>query len=73
MKITRSFWVLADAGPEDEERHEGGGRQIAREGHEGLEEGLDRLVGAHEDAERHRDERASTKPPTTRQIVMPIS
>src|ERR671933_143726 len=42
---------LPDAGPEDEKRHEGGGRQVAGERNEGFEEGLDRLVGAHQDAE----------------------
>ena len=39
---------LADAGPQDQQRNEGGGRQIARKGDERLEEGLDRLVGAHQ-------------------------
>ena len=48
---------LADAGPQDQQRDEGRGRQIARERHERLEERLDRLVGAHQDAERHRDQR----------------
>ena len=48
---------LADAGPQDQQRDEGGGRQVAREGDERLEERLDRLVGAHQDAERHGDQR----------------
>ena len=48
---------LADAGPQDQQRDEGGGRQIARERDERLEERLDRLVGAHQDADRHRDQR----------------
>ena len=48
---------LADARPQDQQRNEGGGRQVARERDERLEERLDRLVGAHQDAERHRDQR----------------
>ena len=48
---------LADAGPQDQQRDERGGRQVARERDERLEERLDRLVRAHRDAERHRDER----------------
>ena len=39
---------LADAGPQDQQRDEGRGRQVAREGDERLEERLDRLVGAHQ-------------------------
>ena len=48
---------LADAGPQDQQRNEGGRRQVARERDERLEERLDRLVGAHQDAERHGDQR----------------
>ena len=47
---------LADAGPQDQQRNEGRGRQVAAEGDEGLEEGLDRLLGAHRDAQRHGDD-----------------
>ena len=47
---------FADAGPQDQQRDEGGGRQIARERDERLEERLDRLVGAHQHADRHRDQ-----------------
>ena len=57
MKITSELLHLADAGPQDQERNERGGRQVARERDERLEERLDRLVGAHRDAERHRDDR----------------
>jgi hypothetical protein len=32
---------FADAGPQDQQRDEGRGRQIAREGDEGFEKGLD--------------------------------
>ena len=43
------------------------GRQVAREADEGLEEGLDRLVGAHRHAERQRqhrgDDEAAEHPP----------
>src|SRR5438874_1008460 len=53
----RELLLLADAGPQDQQRNEGRGGQIAREGHERLEEGLDRLERAHQDAERYRDER----------------
>ena len=52
---------FADAGPQDQQRNEGRGRQIAGEGDEGFEEGLDRLVGAHQHAERHRDDRGQRK------------
>ncbi len=48
---------LADAGPQDQQRNEGGRGQIARERYERFEERFDRLVGAHQDAERHRDHR----------------
>src|SRR5690606_22628281 len=48
---------LADAGPEDEQRDEGGGGKVAREGYEGFEEGFDALEGAHQDAERHGEDR----------------
>ena len=47
---------LADAGPQDQKRHEGGGGQVAGEGDERLHEGLHAFVGAHQDAERHGDE-----------------
>ena len=49
----RQLLRLADAGPQDQQRDEGAGRQVAREADEGLEEGLDRLVGAHRHAQRH--------------------
>ena len=48
---------LAEPRPQDQQRNEGGGRQVARERDERLEERLDRLVGAHQDADRHRDQR----------------
>ena len=48
---------FADAGPQDQQRDEGRGRQIASKGDERFEEGFDRLVGAHQHAERHRDDR----------------
>ncbi len=54
---------LADPCPQDQERNERGGRQIARERDERLEEGLDRLVRAHRDAERHRGGRRQHEAP----------
>ncbi len=48
---------FAEARPQDQQRDESGGRQVARERDERLEKRLDRLVGAHQDAERHRDQR----------------
>ena len=74
MKITSSFCVSPMPAHRMQQRYERGRRQIARERHERLEECLDRLVRAHRDAERHRQRSAaSTKPPKTRQTVMPMS
>ncbi len=54
---------LADARPQDQQRNEGGGRQVARERHEGFEEGFDGPVRAHQDAERDGDERRQHEAP----------
>ena len=48
---------FTNARPQDQKRNEGGGRQIARKGDERFEEGFDRLVGAHQHAERNGDDR----------------
>ena len=57
---------LADAGPQDQQRDEGRGRQVARERDERLEERLDRLVGAHQHAERHARRRPRARSRRTR-------
>ena len=49
----QQFLHFADAGPQDQERHEGRGRQVAGKRDEWLEQRLDRLVGPHGDADRH--------------------
>jgi hypothetical protein len=51
-EIISQLLRLADAGPQNEQRDEGRRRQVAREADEGLEEGLDRLVRPHRDAQR---------------------
>jgi hypothetical protein len=48
---------FAEASPQDQQRDECRGGQIARERDERLEEGFDGLIGAHQNAERHGDER----------------
>ena len=57
----RQLLRLADAGPQDQQRNEGRRRQVARERDERLEERLDRLVGAHRDAERQRQQRRRSR------------
>ena len=69
----RQLLRLADAGPQDQQRDEGAGRQVAREADEGLEEGLDRLVRAHRTPSGSASTAAMTKPPSTRHTVMPMS
>ena len=55
------FLQLTDAGPENEQGNECGGRQITAERYERLEEGFDGLVSAHTDAERYGDKRCQKK------------
>ena len=53
---------FANPRPQDQQRNEGGGRKVSREGDERLEERFDRLVGAHQDAERNGDQRGECEP-----------
>ena len=53
----QQFLRFPDSGPQDQQRDEGGRRQVARERHERLEKRLDRLVRAHRDSQRNAERR----------------
>src|SRR5207244_13097063 len=57
----------ADARPQDQQRDEGRRGQITGKRDERLQEGLDRLIGAHQNAKRHSDDgrqrKAADDPP----------